>query len=42
MVPREVVKQDYYAIEHLKQYIPEYVPEKVIVMVEKAVPYKRI
>ncbi len=29
-VPREVTKTDYYAVEYLRQYIPQYVPEKTI------------
>ena len=29
-VPREVTVTDYYAVEYLRQYIPQYVPEKQI------------
>jgi hypothetical protein len=29
-VPREVVKTDYYAVEYLRQYIPQYIPEKTV------------
>ena len=32
-VPREVVKQDFYAVEHRVQYYKEIVPEKKIEMV---------
>lgn len=27
MVPKEVTKIDYYAVEHIKQYIKEVIPE---------------
>lgn len=32
-VPREVARTDYYAIEYLKQYIPQVVPETTVEMV---------
>lgn len=32
-VPREVIKQDFYALEHRVQYYKEIVPEKKIEMV---------
>jgi hypothetical protein len=34
-VPREVTITDYYAIEYLRQYIPQYIPEKQIEYVAK-------
>lgn len=37
-VPREVTKIDYYAIEHIKKYIPEVIPETTI----ETVPVERI
>lgn len=37
-VPREVTKVDYYAIEHIKKYIPEVIPETTI----ETVPVERI
>jgi len=37
-VPREVTKVDYYAIEHIKQYIPEVIPETTI----ETVPVERV
>lgn len=27
MVPKEVIKTDYYAVEHLKHYVKQTVPE---------------
>lgn len=32
-VPREVVTTDYYAVENIKQYYKEIIPEKKIEMV---------
>jgi hypothetical protein len=37
-VPREVTKVDYYAIEYLKQYIPQVIPETTV----ETVPVERI
>ena len=34
-VPREVTVTDYYAVEYLRQYIPQYVPEKQIEYVDR-------
>ena len=34
-VPREVTVTDYYAVEYLRQYIPQYIPEKQIEYVAK-------
>lgn len=42
VIPREVTKKDYYAIEHLRQYVPEYIPEVTTQMVQRPVPFKRI
>jgi hypothetical protein len=39
-IPREVTVTDYYAVEYLRQYIPQYVPEKRIEYVQ--VPKKQI
>ena len=37
-VPREVTKVDYYAIEYLRQYIPQVIPETTV----ETVPVERI
>lgn len=39
-IPREVTVTDYYAVEYLRQYIPQYVPEKKIEYVQ--VPKKQV
>ena len=39
-IPREVTVTDYYAVEYLRQYIPQYVPEKRIEDVQ--VPKKQV
>jgi len=39
-IPKEVTVTDYYAVEYLRQYIPQYVPEKKIEYVQ--VPKKQI
>ena len=39
-IPREVTVTDYYAVEYLRQYIPQYVPEKRIEYVQ--VPKKQV
>lgn len=28
MVPREVTETDYYAVEHVRYYVPQVIPEK--------------
>jgi hypothetical protein len=35
VVPREVVSTDYYAIEHIRSYIPQYIPERQVEYVPK-------
>jgi hypothetical protein len=30
VVPREVVSTDYYAVEHIRSYIPQVIPEKYV------------
>ena len=30
VVPREVTTTDYYAVEHVRQYVPQIIPEKCI------------
>ena len=40
-VPREVTITDYYAVEYLRQYIPQYIPEKEIQYVAKERKVKR-
>jgi hypothetical protein len=37
-VPREVTKVDYYAIEYLKQYIPQVIPETTV----ETIPVERV
>jgi hypothetical protein len=39
-IPKEVTVTDYYAVEYLRQYIPQYVPEKRIEYVQ--VPKKQV
>jgi hypothetical protein len=39
-IPKEVTVTDYYAVEYLRQYIPQYVPEKRIEYIQ--VPKKQI
>ena len=39
-IPKEVTVTDYYAVEYLRQYIPQYVPEKKIEYVQ--VPKKQV
>ena len=39
-IPREVTVTDYYAVEYLRQYIPQYVPEKRIEYIQ--VPKKQV
>lgn len=29
-VPREVVTTDYYAVEHIRSYVPQVIPEKYV------------
>lgn len=42
LVPREVVEKDYYAVEYIKGYMAQEIPERTVRMVQKRVPYKRI
>lgn len=42
LVPRVITKHDYYAVEYIKEYVAEQIPEKSVRMVERKVPYKRI
>ena len=42
LIPREVVEKDYYAVEYIKGYMPQEIPEKKVRMVQKMVPYKRV
>ena len=37
-VPREVVSTDYYAIERVKQYVPQVIPEVTM----ETIPVERI
>ncbi len=37
-VPREVRKTDYYAIEYLRQYIPQVIPETTV----ETIPVERV
>lgn len=39
-IPKEVTVTDYYAVEYLRQYIPQYVPEKRVEYVQ--VPKKQV
>lgn len=41
-VPREVVATDYYAVENIKQYYKEIIPEKKIEMVPVERKVKKI
>lgn len=42
MVPKEVTKIDYYAVEHIKQYIKEVIPEVKIETVKVPKTIKNI
>lgn len=41
-IPREVVMTDYYAVENIKQYYKEVIPEKKIEMVPVEKKVKRV
>ena len=41
-VPREVIKTDYYAVENIKQYYKEIIPERKIEMVPIERKVKRV
>ncbi len=41
-VPREVIKQDYYAVEHVRSYKPDIVPEIQTEIQPREVKKKRV
>ncbi len=40
-VPREVTKTDYYAVEHVKTYKPQIVPERYLEVVPKPIQVRK-